>query len=92
MLPDYVLHVDHEHKTCRWYVHIIEKSVCFDVYNVSYSLHVGLLVVTLLDMDLIIDKGWQMPSNMCLFTLTPYLSKIDLCPLLNFLNDSQSLV
>ena len=64
MLPDYVLHVDHEHKTCRWYVHIIEKSICFDVYNV---LHVGLLVVTLLDMDLIIDKGWQMPSNMYVF-------------------------
>ena len=65
------------------------RNPCFDVYNVCYSLHVGLLVVTLLDMDLIIDKGWQMPSNMCLFTLTPYLSKIYLCPLLN---ESQSLV
>ena len=48
--------------------------------------------MTLLDMDLIIAKGWQMPSNMCLFTLTPYLLKIDLCLLLNFLNESQSLV
>ena len=70
----------------------VDGMLCFDVYNVSYSLHVGLLVVTLLDKDLIIAKGWQMPSNMCRLILTPYLPKIDLCPLLNFLNESQSLV
>ena len=42
----------------------VDGMLCFDVYNVCYSLHVGLLVVTLLDKDLIIAKGWQMPSNM----------------------------
>ena len=43
----------------------VDGMLCFDVYNVCYYLHVGLLVVTLLDKDLIIAKGWQMPSNMC---------------------------
>ena len=51
----------------------VDGMLCFDVYNVCYSLHVGLLVVTLLDKDLIIAKGWQMPSNMCRLILTPYL-------------------